>query len=177
MLFETATGESRGHWLWALHFRAPACALLEAAPRQGRPARLPRRRVAGRPWVHSSLRAPPAFCASAENLDEPREEQEKSPPEPHTPPSSPVKLEEGEPQARPSGEGAPSPGAASLGGGKCPDFVEEERPSVAGAELTLTASARLHGASVSLAHAPAPVSCRLCVSAVRVAGEGACLRP
>lgn len=40
------------------------------------------------------------FCPSAENLDETREQKEKSPPEPsaapHTPPSTPVKLEEGE---------------------------------------------------------------------------------
>lgn len=40
------------------------------------------------------------FRLSAENLDEAREEKEKSPPEapaaPHTPPSTPVKLEEGE---------------------------------------------------------------------------------
>ncbi|XP_065770611.1 alpha-adducin isoform X2 [Muntiacus reevesi] len=39
-----------------------------------------------------------------ENLDEPREEQEKSPPETHTPPSSPVKLEEDLPREPPSGD-------------------------------------------------------------------------
>ena len=50
----------------------------------------------GGPGVHSSSHALPAVCASAENLDQTREEKEKSPPEPHTPPSTPVKLEEGE---------------------------------------------------------------------------------
>ena len=41
-----------------------------------------------------------SVCLPAEILDESREEKEKSPPEhpaaPHTPPSTPVKLEEGE---------------------------------------------------------------------------------
>jgi len=79
------------------------------------------------------------------------------------------------------------PRAPSLGGGKCPDFVEEEQLSVAGAELTPVASMRLHGASASLAlRAHASVPCQLCaencrrrrpISAVRVVGDRACLRP
>ncbi|CAI9172362.1 unnamed protein product [Rangifer tarandus platyrhynchus] len=39
-----------------------------------------------------------------ENLDEPREERENSPPEPHTPPSSPVQLGEDLPREPPSGD-------------------------------------------------------------------------
>ena len=59
------------------------------------------------------------------------------------------------------------PRAPSLGGGKCPDFVEEEQLSVAGVELTPVASMHLHGASASLAARP-----RLCraSSALRTAG-------
>lgn len=59
--------------------------------------------------------------------------------------------------------------------------------SVAGAELALVASVRLHGASASLAlRAHASVLCRLCaencrrrrpVSVVRMVGDRACLRP
>ena len=58
-----------------------------------------------------------AFCASAENLDELREEREKSPPEPHTPPSSPVKLEEGEHRPAPQG-GCTIAGAALWAGAR-----------------------------------------------------------
>lgn len=50
----------------------------------------------GGPGAPSSSHALPAVCASAEDLDQTREEKEKSPPEPHTPPSTPVKREEGE---------------------------------------------------------------------------------
>nr|XP_019818788.1 PREDICTED: alpha-adducin isoform X5 [Bos indicus] len=39
-----------------------------------------------------------------ENLDQAREEKEKSPPEPHTPPSTPVKLEEDLPREPPSAD-------------------------------------------------------------------------
>lgn len=39
-----------------------------------------------------------------ENLDQTREEKEKSPPEPHTPPSTPVKLEEDLPREPPPGD-------------------------------------------------------------------------
>ncbi|XP_069450962.1 alpha-adducin isoform X9 [Ovis canadensis] len=49
----------------------------------------------GGPGAPSSSHALPAVCASAEDLDQTREEKEKSPPEPHTPPSTPVKREEG----------------------------------------------------------------------------------
>ena len=59
----------------------------------------------------------PSFCASAENLDEPTEEREKSPPEPHTPPSSPVKLEEGERRPAPRG-GCTITGAALWAGAR-----------------------------------------------------------
>ncbi|XP_069450952.1 alpha-adducin isoform X5 [Ovis canadensis] len=58
----------------------------------------------GGPGAPSSSHALPAVCASAEDLDQTREEKEKSPPEPHTPPSTPVKREEDLPREPPSGD-------------------------------------------------------------------------
>lgn len=109
----------------------------------------------GGPGAHSSSHALPVVCASAEDLDQTREEKEKSPPEPHTPPSTPVKREEGElagggPEAAPRGRMHGCPGQPHWEEPSVPTGGEEQ-PSVAGAELALVASARLHGASASLA--------------------------
>lgn len=63
--------------------------------------------------LHSSSQRRFTFCSPAESLDELTEQKDGGPPElaaaPHTPPSTPVKLEEGELQA---GVGRGCPGTA-----------------------------------------------------------------